>query len=135
MKEASNRKGNVTMQQTTVKVKYLITDVDMRPVRMLTTNRFGMFGKLGRGQIALLLNRACTIARFVDSERTIHTMYAQKGEMFDLATIEQMVAKRTLAIGVHVIRNAAVKPKRVTGLSLTRVGTKKKKKKARRRAA
>jgi hypothetical protein len=106
---------------TVVRVQHLITDVDMRPTKSLTTGKFRIFGKLGRGQIALMLNRACTIARFVDSELTIHTMYARDGEMFDLATIEDMVQKRTLAIGIKVIRNSKVKARRVSGLSLERV--------------
>lgn len=118
------------MTETTITVRHLITDVDMRPTRMLTTGKFKVFGQLGRGQIALMLNRACTIARFVDSQRTIHTMYAEKGQAFDLATIEKMVMDRTLAIGVRVIRNPKVVAKKVTGLSLTRIGTKKKRKAA-----
>lgn len=101
-----------------VRVQYLITDVDMRPTKSLTTGKFKIFGKLGRGQIALMLNRACTIARFVDSEKTIHTMYSRPGQLFDLATIESMVAERTLAIGLKVIRNPKVKARRVNGLSL-----------------
>ena len=122
------------MNQTTVRVQYLVTDVDMRPTRSLTTGRWKIFGKLGRGQIALLLNRKCTIARFVDSEKTIHTMYARSGEMFDLATIEHMVAERTLAIGVKVIRNPKVKARRVAGLSLEHIADKPKKKKRRKAA-
>jgi hypothetical protein len=53
-------------------------------------------------------------------------MYAKAGEIFDLATIEDMVQKRTLAIGVRVIRGAKTEPKRVTGLSMSRIGKKKK---------
>jgi hypothetical protein len=102
---------------TTVRVTQLITDVDMRPTRALISGRFKVFNKLGRGQIALLVNRACTIARFIDSEKTIHTMYAEKGEQFDLGTIEDMVKKRTLAIGVNVVKNAKVKAKKVVGIS------------------
>ncbi len=109
------------MTETTIRVQYLIKDVDMRPTKSLTTGKFKIFGKLGRGQIALMLNRACTIARFVDSEKTIHTMYATKGEMFDLATIEGMVQKRTLAIGVRVVRNKDIVAKRVSGLSVERI--------------
>lgn len=116
------------MTEATVKVQHLITDVDMRPTKSLTTGKFKIFGQLSRGQIALMLNRKCTIARFVDSEQTIHTMYARAGEMFDLATIEDMVQKRTLAIGVRVIRGARTEPKRVTGLSMARIGSPKKKK-------
>jgi len=102
---------------TTVRVTELITDVDMRPTRALISGRFKVINKLGRGQIALLVNRSCTIARFIDSEKTIHTMYADEGEAFDLATIEDMVKKRTLAIGVSVVRNPNVKAKKVTGIS------------------
>jgi hypothetical protein len=123
------------MNNTTVRVQYLVTDVDMRPTKSLTTGKFRIFGKLGRGQIALLLNRKCTIARFVDSEKTIHTMYARPGEMFDLSTIEDMVAKRTLAIGVNVIRNPKVKARRVTGLSMDRLDETPKRRKRSRRAA
>lgn len=124
------------MTETTIRVQYLIKDVDMRPTKSLTTGRFKIFGKLGRGQIALMLNRACTIARFVDSERTIHTMYALPGEMFDLSTIEQMVQKRTLAIGVKVVRNKSIVAKRVVGLSVERIaGNNKKTHKKVRRAA
>lgn len=114
------------MNETTVQVKHLITDVDMRPTRALISGRFKVFGQLGRGQIALLLNRACTIARFIDSEKTIHTMYAAKGERYDVATIESMVKKRTLAIGVKVVRNPKVKPKHVTGITTARIVGKKK---------
>jgi hypothetical protein len=106
---------------TTVRVVQLITDVDMRMSKGLVTGRFHVISKLGRGQIALLLNRSCTIARFVDCEKTIHTMYALDGEAFDLDTIEAMVQKRTLAIGVSVVRNSNVKPKRVVGISAKRV--------------
>jgi hypothetical protein len=109
------------MTENIVRVQYLVTEVDMRPTKSLTTGRFKIFGKLGRGQIALMLNRACTIARFVDSEMTIHTMYAKKGEAFDAATIEGMVKKRTLAIGVKLIRNPKVKAKRVSGLSMEKL--------------
>lgn len=109
------------MTETTIRVQYLIKDVDMRPTKSLTTGKWKIFGKLGRGQIALMLNRRCTIARFVDSERTIHTMYATDGEMFDLATIEGMVQKRTLAIGVRVVRNKNIVAKRVSGLSVERI--------------
>jgi len=125
------------MNLTTVRVQYLIKDVDMRPTKSLTTGRFKVFGKLGRGQIALMLNRKCTIARFVDSEKTIHTMYARGGEFFDLATIEDMVQKRTLAIGVQVIRGKSVVAKRVVGLSQERIvqPAAKKGRKARRKAA
>jgi hypothetical protein len=119
---------------TVVRVTQLVVDVDMRPTRALITGRFKVFANLGRGQIALLLNRACTIARFVDCEKTIHTMYAEKGEAFDLATIEQMVQKRTLAIGVEVVRNAKVTPKRVTGISAEPL-VKRSAKKTRRKAA
>ena len=108
-------------KQNIVRVQYLIKDVDMRPTKSLTTGRWKIFGKLGRGQIALMLNRKCTIARFVDSEMTIHTMYAHDGQVFDLSTIEQMVQERTLAIGVHVIRNPKVKARRVNGLSQEKI--------------
>jgi hypothetical protein len=123
------------MNETTVRVEHLITDVDMRPTRALISGRFKVFNKLGRGQIALLLNRACTIARFIDSEKTIHTMYAEKGEQFDLATIEAMVQKRTLAIGVKVIRNKKIQPKKVVGISAERLAPKKSGRKKARRAA
>jgi hypothetical protein len=126
------------MNETTVRVEHLITDVDMRPTRSLISGRFKIFGKLGRGQIALMLNRACTIARFVDSQKTIHTMYAEKGEQFDLSTIEQMVSERTLAIGVKVIRNKKMEAKHVTGLSVQRIvkqAAKKARRKKTRRAA
>jgi hypothetical protein len=123
------------MSETTVQVKHLITDVDMRPTRALISGKFKLFGQLGRGQIALLLNRACTIARFIDSEKTIHTMYAEKGEQYDLATIESMVQNRTLAIGVKVVRNPRVKPKHVTGITSERIIVEKKTKKKRRKAA
>jgi hypothetical protein len=117
-----------------VRVVDLITDVDMRPTRALISGRFKVFNKLGRGQIALLLNRACTIARFVDSEKTIHTMYAAKGESFDLATIEDMVKKRTLAIGMSVVHNKKLKPKHVVGVSVKPIGKKLKIRKSRRAA-
>ena len=120
---------------TTVSVRHLITDVDMRPTKSLTTGKFRIFGTLGRGQIALMLNRACTIARFVDSERTIHTMYARDGELFDLATIVVMVKKRTLAIGVNVIRGDNMKARKITGLSHTAVQKTSRKKTAKRKAA
>jgi hypothetical protein len=123
------------MNENVVRIQYLITEVDMRPTKSLTTGKFRIFGKLGRGQIALLLNRACTIARFVDSEKTIHTMYSEPGRLFDLATIEHMVAERTLAIGVKVIRNPAVKPKRVSGLSMEKLNRPKKARKKVRKAA
>jgi hypothetical protein len=123
------------MNETTVRVEHLITDVDMRPTRALISGRFKVFNKLGRGQIALLLNRACTIARFIDSEKTIHTMYAEKGEQFDLATIESMVQKRTLAIGVKVIRNKKIQPKKVVGISAEKLAPKKSGRKKVRRAA
>jgi hypothetical protein len=123
------------MNETTVRVEHLITDVDMRPTRALISGRFKVFNKLGRGQIALLLNRACTIARFIDSEKTIHTMYAEKGEQFDLATIEAMVQKRTLAIGVKVIRNKKIQPKKVVGISAEKLTPKKSGRKKARRAA
>jgi hypothetical protein len=123
------------MTETTVRVEHLITDVDMRPTRALISGKFKVFNKLGRGQIALLLNRACTIARFVDSEKTIHTMYAEKGEAFDLATIEAMVQKRTLAIGVKVIRNKKIQPKKVVGISAEKLSPKKVSRKRARRAA
>jgi hypothetical protein len=123
------------MTETTVRVEHLITDVDMRPTRALISGKFKVFNKLGRGQIALLLNRACTIARFVDSEKTIHTMYAEKGEAFDLATIESMVQKRTLAIGVKVIRNKKIQPKKVVGISAEKLAPKKANRKRARRAA
>lgn len=122
------------MNETTVRVAHLITDVDMRPTRSLASGRFRIFAHLGRGQIALMLNRKCTIARFVDSEMTIHTMYALDGEMFDLATIEEMVQKRTLAIGVKVVRNPKIQPKRVKGLSLEKIERPKKRRKARKAA-
>jgi hypothetical protein len=123
------------MSESIVRVQYLITDVDMRPTKSLTTGRFKIFGKLGRGQIALMLNRKCTIARFVDSEKTIHTMYAEPNRLFDLSTIEHMVAERTLAIGVKVIRNPAVKARRVNGLSQERVAKPAAKRRKRRKAA
>lgn len=123
------------MDETTVHVAHLITEVDMRPTRSLASGRFRIFSQLGRGQIALMLNRKCTIARFVDNQKTIHTMYAAEGEMFDLATIEGMVQKRTLAIGVKVVRNPKIVAKRVKGLSLERIEKPRKRKKARRRAA
>jgi hypothetical protein len=123
------------MTETTVRVEHLITDVDMRPTRALISGKFKVFNKLGRGQIALLLNRACTIARFIDSEKTIHTMYAEKGEQFDLATIESMVQKRTLAIGVKVIRNKKIQPKKVVGISAEKLAPKKSGRKKIRRAA
>ena len=109
------------MASNIVQVKHLITDVDMRPTRALISGKFKVFGQLGRGQIALLLNRACTIARFIDSEKTIHTMYAPEGEKYDLATIERMVQDRTLAIGVKVIRNPKVKAKHVVGVTSARI--------------
>jgi hypothetical protein len=121
--------------ETTVQVKHLITDVDMRPTRALISGKFKVFGQLGRGQIALLLNRACTIARFIDSEKTIHTMYAEKGEKYDLATIENMVKSRTLAIGVKVVRNPKIQPKHVTGITSVRTVKEHVKKKRSRRAA
>jgi len=102
---------------TTVRVTQLITDVDMRTHKGLISGRFKVFNKLGRGQIALLVNRAGTIARFVDSQKVVHTMWAEKGEQFDIDTIEEMVKKRTLAIGVNVVKNAKLKPKRVVGIS------------------
>jgi hypothetical protein len=123
------------MTATTVQVKHLITDVDMRPTRALISGKFKIFGQLGRGQIALLLNRSCTIARFIDSEKTIHTMYAEKGEKYDLATIESMVKKRTLAIGVNVIRGRGVKAKHVTGITSERIVKPHVKKRRTRRAA
>jgi hypothetical protein len=98
----------------------------MRPTRALISGKFKVINKLGRGQIALLVNRAGTIARFVDSEKTIHTMYADEGEQFDITTIEQMVAKRTLAIGVNVVKNAKLKPKKVTGISAKAIAKRKK---------
>jgi hypothetical protein len=106
---------------TTVRVTQLISDVDMRPTRSLISGKFKIINKLGRGQIALLVNRACTIARFIDSEKTIHTMYADEGEQFDLNTIEDMVKKRTLAIGVSVVRNPKVKARKVVGISAKRL--------------
>ena len=106
------------MPNTVVRVQHLIKDVDMRPTKSMATGKFRVFGTLGRGQIALMLNKRCTIARFIDCERTIHTMYAKEDEQFDLATIEAMVASRTLAIGVKVVRNPKLKAKRVTGLSV-----------------
>ncbi len=119
---------------TNLRVVDLITDVDMRPTRALVSGKFKVFNKLGRGQVALMLNRACTIARFVDSEKTIHTMYAEKGENFDVSTIEDMVKTRTLAIGVTVIKNKKLQPKRVTGISVERTVKKVSRKKARRAA-
>jgi hypothetical protein len=124
------------MNNTTVRVQHLITDVDMRPTRALISGRFRIFGKLGKGQIALMLNRKCTIARFVDSELTIHTMYAKEGEIFDEITIEDMVKKRTLAIGVNVVKNNKLEPKHVVGLSLEKKARRKKaRRKKTRRAA
>jgi hypothetical protein len=105
---------------TTIRVTQLITDVDMRPTRALIDGRLRLFSKLSRGQIALLVNRACTMARFIDCEKTIHTMYAGAGEKFDLATIENMVKKRTLAIGVDVVRNPKVKARRVVSMARER---------------
>jgi len=103
---------------TTVRVTKVILDVDMRKCKWLVFGKHGYLQRLGRGQVVLLLNRACTIARFVDCERTIHTMYADEGEAFDTATIEKMVQERTLAIGVEVVRNPRVQPARVTGISM-----------------
>jgi len=125
------------MSNISVRVQHLITDVDMRPTRALVSGKFKVFGNLGRGQIALLINRACTIARFVDSEKTIHTMYAEKGEMFDIATIEDMVKKRTLAIGVNVVKNKKLEPRHVVGLSVEKIEKPKKARKtqSRRRKA
>ena len=123
------------MTETTVQVRHLITDVDMRPTRGMIDGRVRIFGQLGRGQIALLLNRACTIARFIDSEKTIHTMYAKAGEKYDLATIEDMVKKRTLAIGVKVVRNPKIKAKHVVGVTSERVVRKVRRSKKTRRAA
>jgi hypothetical protein len=117
---------------TAVHVSQLITDVDMRPTRaMVTGNLHRVFRKLGRGQVVLMLNRACTIARFVDCERTIHTMYAEVGRTFDLATIEAMVTERTLAIGVRIIKGKK-RAHKVSGISIERVEkpAKKKKRKA-----
>jgi len=113
------------MQETTVRITDLITDVDMRPTKSLVTGNHRVFGKLGRGQIALLVNRSCTIARFIDSQKTLHTIYAEKGQVFDMATIEAMVQKRTLAIGVRVVKNAKIKAKHVVGLSVERAERKK----------
>ena len=110
---------------TTVRVTQLITDVDMRPTRALISGRFKVISRLGRGQIALLVNRACTIARFIDSEKTIHTMYAEEGESFDINTIEDMVKKRPLALGVNVVRNPKVKAKKVVGISAKRLAERK----------
>jgi len=87
---------------TTVRVTKVILDVDMRKCKWLVFGKHGYLQRLGRGQVVLLLNRACTIARFVDCERTIHTM----------------VQERTLAIGVEVVRNPRVQPARVTGISM-----------------
>lgn len=123
------------MIETTVRIAHLITEVDMRPTRSLASGKFRVFAQLGRGQIALMLNRKCTIARFVDSEKTIHTMYAEDGEMFDVATIEEMVQKRTLAIGVKVVRNPKIVAKRVKGLSLERIVKEPKKGRKARKAA
>ena len=122
------------MTETTVQVKHLITDVDMRPTRGMIDGRVKIFGRLGRGQIALLLNRKCTIARFIDSEKTIHTMYAAKGEQYDVATIESMVKERTLAIGVRIIRGQKVKAKHVVGVTSERIIKKKATKKSRKAA-
>jgi len=109
------------MSNISVRVQHLITDVDMRPTRALVSGKFKVFGNLGRGQIALLINRACTIARFVDSEKTIHTMYA----------------KRTLAIGVNVVKNKKLEPRHVVGLSVEKIEKPKKARKtqSRRRKA
>jgi hypothetical protein len=53
--------------------------------------------------------------------------------VYDVATIEDMVKKRTLAIGVKVVRNPKVKPKHVVGVTSERIvksHVKKKSKKA-----
>jgi hypothetical protein len=103
---------------TTIRVTKVILDVDMRKCRWLVFGDHHSLKGLARGQVVLLLNRACTMARFVDCERTIHTMYCDEGESFDVPTIETMVRERTLAIGVDVVRNRNVQPKRVVGVSM-----------------
>jgi hypothetical protein len=57
-------------------------------------------------------------------------MYSAEGEMFDIDTLESMIQKRTLAIGVSVVRNPRVKPKRVSGISLEKLEPKRRKRRA-----
>jgi hypothetical protein len=48
-------------------------------------------------------------------------MWAPAGEKFDINTIEDMVKRRTLAIGVDVVRNQkVVKPRRVVSMTRER---------------
>lgn len=99
------------MEETVVRIKKLIVDADMRRTRSLILENRIQWRRLRRGEVILLINRAGTLARFVDCEGGIYSHWADPGEIFDVNDIQNTIAHRPLAIGIRVIKGKGVKPR------------------------
>lgn len=96
-------------QPSTVRVRIdrVVTEADMRKTRALVFDTPGLYRNLTAGHTVLLVNRACTMARLIDSEHGLHTYYAPPDERFDVDGILALVQAKILSIGVQVIAGGA----------------------------
>ncbi len=65
---------------------------------------------LKRGQCLIAFNRKLTIGRIIDSEGGVHTYYAPPKEIFDIASVSQMVSDGfwvELRVGAKVRQKAS----------------------------
>lgn len=117
---------------TRVLVDRVILEADMRMTRALVRDSPGLFRQIRFGHTILMVNRARTIVRLLDSQFGLHTYYSPDGDTFDTAKLVEQAKERILAIGVQVIAGRGMKMQRSRQFS---VPSKKKKKSRKRRAA
>lgn len=100
-----------------VRIKKLMVDADMRRTRSLILDNRVPWKSLRQGEVILMINRAGTLARFIDCHGGVYSHWADPGEVFDVNDIQSTIAKRPLAIGIRVVRGRGVRerkaPKRV----------------------
>ena len=88
----------------TVTIKKLITDWDMRKVYDLQSH--ASVGRLDNSEVLLALNKARTIARFIDNEEGVHTYYAPPRTRYDVNALHEIA---TAAIGITLERKVRLK--------------------------
>jgi len=90
----------------TVTIKRLVTDWDMRKVYDL--QHHASVGRLDDSEVLLALNKARTIARFIDNEEGVHTYYAPPHTRYDANALHEIA---TAAIGITLSRTVKGKAK------------------------
>lgn len=116
-------------RENVVRVRRIITNADMRQTKGLSRTRHAAFADMRKGDVVLLVNRACTIMRFVDSEGGVYTMWAPEGQRFDERLVCNTLRDQLVAINSQVVVRRGVQSCPEPGISTRRANNR------RRRAA